>query len=148
MIWMRTWALAAAAPLALLLLAAACGSGDDAAPTPSGPALSDEQYLKVVCTGLTNFSDALLTRTKAEDIAGVIQEYIRQLQAVNPPGDLQKFHADFVKYLQDSVKDPTSLITRKPPMPADDIRRRVAAKERNVPECKNPTFFAIPSPTP
>ena len=125
--------------LVLTLLAAAC-SGDDA--KPAGDASTDEQYLKIICTGLSNFSDALVSKTSSDEIAKVIKEYIASLKPVTPPQDLAKFHKDFQKYLQDALDDPTSLVTKTPPLPSEDVRRRIASKEANVPECKNATFFS------
>ena len=121
----------------LLTVLAACG-GDD-----SKTEVSDEAYLKVVCTGLTNFSNAIATKTKAEEIARVIKDFIVEMEKVEPPDDVQKFHGEFVKYLEDSVADPTSLLTRKPPLPPDDVRRRLDSKQASVAECKDPTFFTV-----
>lgn len=124
---------------AFALLVAACGSDDS---KPVGDASTDEQYLKVICTGLSNFSDALVSKTSSDEIAKVIKEYIASLKPVTPPQDLEKFHKDFQKYLQDALDDPTSLVTKTPPLPADEVRRRIASKEANVPECRNATFFS------
>ncbi len=140
-------ALRATVVLALLLilatlLAACSGSGDDdPSPTPSGDPLSDEEYLAVICRGLTSFTDAIVSKTKAEDIATVIRDYVKSLQTVTPPGDLQTFHADYVKYLQDAVAEPTSLLTTKPPLPPDSVRQRLVTKEASVAECRDRTFF-------
>ena len=131
--------LAACSFAVLMVMLVACGD-DDA--KPAGEASTDEQYLKVVCTGLSNFSDALVSKTSSDEIAKVIKEYITSLKAVTPPRDLEKFHRDFEKYLQDALNDPTSLVTKTPPLPADEVRRRIASKEANVPECRNATFFS------
>ena len=119
---------------------AACNSKDD--PEPTGTPATDEQYLKAICTGLVNFSDALVSKTSSTEIAAVIKAYIVGMQQIQPPTDLQKFHKDFVKYLQDALNDPTSLVTTTPPLPSDDVRKRIASKERNVPECRDATFFS------
>lgn len=128
--------------LALLALPVlvACGSGSGGEEKTK---VDDEAYLKIMCTGLTNFSDALMTKTKAEEIAQVIKDFIAELQKVEPSSDVVTFHQEFVKYLEDSVSDPTSLVTRKPPVPPDDVRSRLSARESSVPECKNPTFFDV-----
>jgi hypothetical protein len=132
-------------PAALLfsvfLLASACG-GDDAKPAVSnGPAASDEEYLKAICSGTQNFSNALMSKSKSEEIAQVIKDFSASMKQISPPADLQKFHADFVKYLDDSLSDPTSLVTRRPPAPPAGARDRLVAKESKVPECKDGTFF-------
>ena len=116
-------------------------SNPNETPVASGTPLSDEAYLKVFCTGTVAYQDALLTKPKADDIAAVIKTYIASMEKVTPPEDLAKFHADYVQYLRDSVKDPTSLVTRAPPKPADGPRQRLAAKVTSVPECKYPTFL-------
>lgn len=129
----------------LALIAVACGGGSSGKSTPtssaSGPALSDEAYLKVICTGTENFSNAVISKTNPADIAAVIKDFSGSLKAVNPPSDLQTFHQQFIKYLDSAVNEPTSLITTAPPEPSDSVRQRLAAKESQVPECKDPTFF-------
>jgi hypothetical protein len=135
---MRTAIIGAFAFLTFFLIA--CGGGD--APKTKNPdALTDEGYLKVFCTGLTDYQDALVSKTTKEDIAKVITDYIAALKTVTPPDDLTKFHSDYIKYLQDAVADPTSLVTRKPPLPSDSVRQRLASKTTDVPECKYPTFL-------
>ena len=64
------------------------------------------------------------------------------MEETNPPSDLREYNDEFIKYLEDAVNDPTSLVTRQPPLPDDDIQRRLAAKEPSVEECKDPTFFS------
>lgn len=124
--------------LFLVPMAVACG-GDSSSGTKTG--VSDEEYLKVLCTGLSNFSDAMISKTTAAEIGQVIKDYIAEMKKVDPPSDVKQFHQDFVKYLEDSLSDPTSLVTRKPPLPPDGARKRLAAKEPGVAECKSPTFF-------
>jgi hypothetical protein len=131
----------AALLFSVLPLASACG-GDDAKPTaPAGPTVSDEEYLKAICSGTRNFSNALMSKTKPEEIATVIKDFSASMKQLSPPSDLQKFQTDFVKYLDDSLSDPTSLVTRKPPAPPAAVRDRLVAAEARVPECKDGTFF-------
>lgn len=147
---MRPFRISLILPLLVLVIAAvftaaACGGGGSPKPTPtaptSGPTLTDEQYLKAICTGTQAFSDALISKTTADGIAQVIKQFSTNLKSINPPGDLRTFHAAFIKYLDDSLTDPTSLLTKSPPEPPDSVRQRLASKESSVPECKNPTFF-------
>jgi hypothetical protein len=128
--------LAVAAPLQL---AASGGDDDD---SNGGGTGTDEGYLKAICTGTSDFSNALLSKTTAAEIADVIRAFITKMKAANPPADLVKYNDEFIKYLEDSVSDPTSLVTKQPPLPSDDIRKRLAAKESSVAECKDPTFFS------
>jgi hypothetical protein len=132
-----TWVVALVAAGTIL---AGC-SGGSAKPTPVGPALSDDAYLQVICTGLSNFSNALLTKTKPEDLAQVIKDYIASLQGVQPPAGVEQFHQGFIKYLQDSIADPTSLVTKTPPLPTGAVRQRLATAETQTPECKDAKFF-------
>ena len=131
--------------IAVALSVVACGGGGSskATPTPptSGPTATDEQYLKAICTGTQAFSDALISKTTADGIAQVIKQFSSNLKTINPPADLRTFHAAFIKYLDDSLTDPTSLLTKSPPEPPDSARQRLASKESSVPECKKPTFF-------
>jgi hypothetical protein len=132
------------ATLMLVVLAgAACGGGakSSATPTPSGPTISDEEYLRAICVGVTQFSDALVSKSSADEITKVVRDFSASMKKLTPPADLQKYNTDFTKYLDDAANDPTSLVTKKPPLPADSVRQRLAAKEMNVPECKAPTFF-------
>lgn len=140
MVRMQRIAVWVVAVLATGAIMASCGGGS-AHPTPSGPALSDQEYLKVVCTGLSNFSTALLTKTKPEDLAQVIKDYIASLQKVQPPAGVEQFQQDFIKYLQDSIADPTSLVTKPPPLPSSAVRQRLASVEIQTPECKDAKFF-------
>jgi hypothetical protein len=135
--------------LALPVLAA-CGDDDNdkgasaATQTPSGGgvALSDEAYLKVLCTGLVKYQDTILsTTTKADDIAKVIRDYIASFDGVTPPKGLEKWQQDYTKYLNDAINDPTALVVTPPPMPPDSERDRLASKTSSVPECKYPTFL-------
>lgn len=123
-----------------MLVAAACGGGDSS--KPSGNELTDEQYLAAICSGTSRFAEALVTKTKAEDIAQVIRQFSADMKALNPPADLKSYTGQFVKYLDDAVADPTSLVTRTPPLPSKDVRDRLATKETSVPECKSGTFFS------
>jgi hypothetical protein len=126
----------------------ACGD-DDATPPTDRPAGTDEDYLRAICIGTSNFSNALLSKTNPDDIATVIKDFIAQMKALNPPADLVKYNDEFVKYLEDSVNEPTSLVTRPPPLPSSDVQRRIAALEPSIPECKDGTFFtrgATPAP--
>lgn len=136
---MRTLFVYALLPLAIAL-AVACG-GEDAPKTPPN-AVTDEAYLKAICSGSANFSDALLTKTKPEEIGQVIKAFSASMKALTPPDDLKDYNQQFTKYLDDAVADPTSLVTRTPPLPKQSIRDRLAAKESSVPECKNGTFFS------
>ncbi|MCY4393394.1 MAG: hypothetical protein OXE43_15325 [Chloroflexi bacterium] len=129
-------ALALAAFLGLLFLA--CDDG----PPPS--AVDDEGYLAVMCANLDRFSDAILVETEEAGIAAVIEDFIDELEAVAPPADLRDFHEAFIEYLEDAVDDPTSPLVLPPPLPDDDVRERLAGKERSVEECREPTFFSNP----
>ena len=64
------------------------------------------------------------------------------MKALNPPADLAEYNAQFVAYLEAALEEPTSLVTTAPPAPPDDARRRLAALEPTIPECKDPTFFS------
>ena len=157
--WLRAVPLFA---LAIVMAGAlvACGGGGDATTTPTagGPVLTDEEYLKAICTGTKNFSDALISKTTAAGIGEVVSDFKTQMASLNPPADLKDFNAEFVKYLEDSLKDPTSLLTRKPPAPPSKVRDRLVSKEANVAECHGQeTFFdaqaeaagsVVASPTP
>lgn len=143
------------APLVLLalVLSAACGSdgGDDddrVIPTPSGPPLSEEEYLRTLCTGLTSYQDSLMTAKSGEDIAGTIERFIESMTAVSPPADLREWHVDFVRYLEDGLDDPTSLSTAPPPELDRDTADRLAQKTEDIAECKYPTFLAPPDEDP
>ena len=119
-----------------------CSGNDDGADnTDPGNRSTDEQYLKAICIGLTNFSDAILSKTTSAEIAAVIKAYVASMKELSPPTDLDRFHQDYVKYLQSAVDEPTSLLSRTPPLPPDAVRKRIASKERNVPECRDATFF-------
>ncbi len=137
--------------LLLLLVTAACG-GSKAQPAvtadPSSPRLSDEAYLKAICTGTSAVSDAAIAATTKEAIAKVIQDFSASMKAINPPADLEDFQSQFVKYLDDAVSDPTSVLTEKPPLPPDGPRERLTRKESQVPECRDPMFFDPPAVSP
>jgi hypothetical protein len=108
--------------------------------TPSGPPVSDEEYLKAFCTGVTNYNDAILSKPK-EGILQAVKDYIASMERVNPPEDLQSFHQEFLRYLKAAEAEPTDLVVIPPPKPAEPQRERLAKKTANVPECKYPTFL-------
>ena len=136
--------------LILVLFASFACTGDDDASNATSPGnrSTDEQYLRAVCIGLTNFSDAIVSKTSSAEIAAVIKAYVASMKELSPPVDLDKFHRDYVKYLQSAVDEPTSLLTRTPPLPPDAVRKRIASKERGVPECRDATFFSTRSAQP
>ncbi len=120
------------------LLALACD--DEPPPDP----VADEEYLALMCANLDRFSDAVLEATEEAAIAAVIEDFIEALEAVEPPADLRDFHAAFIEYLEEAVDDPTSPLVLAPPLPDEDVRERLADKERSVEECREPTFFGGP----
>jgi hypothetical protein len=124
-----------------VFLAACGGGGDDSSSAATGPTSSDEEYLAAICQGTKDFSDAIVSKTKAEEIAQVIKDFSASMKKLTPPADLQQFNKDFTKYLDDSLNDPTQLLTRQPPEPPSGVRDRLLTKESNVSECKNVTTF-------
>jgi hypothetical protein len=116
----------------------ACGDDDE----PEGPGGSDEDYLRLICQGAQDFSNAVISKTTADEIGEVIRDFIGVMEEADPPADLRDFNDEFVRYLEDSLADPTSLLTRNPPLPDEDVQRRLAAKELTVEECKDGTFFS------
>lgn len=137
---MRRFLFAGAILVPALVLFSSCGDdGDDDTPRSGG---TDEEYLAAICKGTSDFSNALLTKTTAAEIGNVIEDFITLMKDANPPADLADYNQEFVKYLEDALADPTSLVTREPPLPPDDIQRRLAAKELSVDECKDGTFFS------
>ncbi len=137
---MVRWVVALGGACVLAAAMAACGGGSDK-PAAVTPGVSDEEYLKVICSGTQGFSDALISQTTVDGIAKSIKDFIAAMNAVTPPSDLQAFHKDLLKYLDDSLKDPTSAVTRKRPQPPDKARQRLAAKEPSVPECSKVHYF-------
>ena len=156
----RIFALAVLCVLPLGLLAA-CGGGDDAAPTatatnggsntatvettptgtPAGP-LTDREYLAVICTGLENYTTAVLREQTVEGLSKVVRDYVASLEAVIPPSDLADFHQQFIDYLTAAVESPTDLLTSPRPLPPDDVRNRLAGLEDQVDECRDAKFFS------
>ena len=129
------------------LVALACGGGngggdEPATEPPASRAVSDEGYLAAMCAGLERFSAAAQTATEAASIAAVIVDFIVALTAVEPPADLVEFHEAFIAYLEEAVDDPTRPLVVARPLPDEEPRERLAAKERSVPECRDPAFFA------
>lgn len=134
---------------AAALLFASCGGSK----TPSGTATSgaavtstsasDEAYLRVICGGADNFFNALQTATTTDQLSKVIEAFIFDLQQADPPSDLTDFNGEFIKYLQDAVDNPTSLVSANPPLPPEAARQRLVSKESDVEECKDPTFLDV-----
>lgn len=127
--------------VAFALALGACGDGKTDEPEPTGNELTDEQYLAVFCTGIANYREALLNQPSAAGIADSIKSYVAELKKVQPPTGLAKWHKSYITYLEDAEKDPTSLVSTEPPLPPDAERTRLAAKVKDVPECKYPTFL-------
>jgi hypothetical protein len=127
---------------------AACGGdSNDPRPTPtpvpgsSGP-LSDEEYLAVICGGLSDYTAALLTASSVDEIRDVVQAYIDSLEAVEPPADVVPFHTQFVDYLVAALEEPTALVTTPRPLPEKAVRDRLADLEPSVEVCDDVTYFA------
>ncbi len=135
---MPRFLLLSAVAAVLLVLFAACGGGDE--PSPDN-GVSDEDYLRVLCTGLDQYSDSLLAAAKPDQIAKVIENYITAMKAVTPPNDLAAFHTGFIVYLEQGLADPKALLTASPPRPPEKAASRLAAKEPKVSECQDATYF-------
>jgi hypothetical protein len=143
---MRTRYLTALFLIPVLLFGAACGDdGDDdtGSDAPSAkPGGNDEDYLKAICSGTQEFSNALITKTSVEEIGQVVEDFVATMKDTNPPDDLEQYNAEFIQYLEEALSDPTSLVTRNPPLPPEDVQRRLAGKEVTIDECKDGTFFS------
>lgn len=131
----------------LILLGFALASGaacsDDDEPAPGG--VSDEAYLAVLCSGLQRFSDVLIARSTPDEIRAAIREYVEELRGLTPPSDIARFHEQYIAYLEAAEAEPLRLASPAP-LPENSARRRLAALEGSVEECKNPTFFQEPAP--
>lgn len=121
-------------------LLGACGGGDN--PPKSTGTGNDEDYLRAVCAGIDQVSDALVAATSPAEIARVIEDFAATMRAIDPPPDLADYNQKFVAYLEAAVDDPTSVVTTSPPLPPDAARRRLASLEPSIPECREPTFFS------
>ena len=144
-----------ALPAAFALLAAATlACSGDSKPRASntdpgevviatGTPVTDEAYLAVFCTGATHYQEAVNTERTKEGLARAVQDYSSEMAKLVPPEDLRAFHGSFIKYLNDAVSEPTTLLTKAPPLPPESVRSRLAGKTSNVPECKYPTFLSI-----
>jgi hypothetical protein len=142
------------------LLVIACGGGGDAddgetptatstastvepGSTPVTPvAVDDRGYLAVICSGLEEYTAAIIREQTVEGIQEVVVAYIDSLQSVIPPEDLAGFHAAFIAYLSEAVESPTDLLATPRPLPPDDVRERLADLENDVPECRDARFFS------
>jgi hypothetical protein len=130
-----------------LTLAISCGDDADDDNTPTSVVTpgtgNDEDYLRAVCLGTANFSNALLSATSVEAIREVVEQFADEMRALNPPADLTEYNVAFVAYLDAAANgDPTSLVTTTPPEPPGDVRRRMALLEPTIDECRDPTFFS------
>ena len=150
--------LVAALSLVPLLLMACGGGGDDDAETPTATspvstpepgttpttpvAVDDRAYLAVICSGLEEYTAAIIREQTVEGIQEVVVAYIASLQAVIPPDDVAGFHSAFIAYLSEAVESPTDLLTSPRPLPPDDVRERLADLENDVPECRDARFFS------
>lgn len=120
-------------------------AGETAAPTPGGTPvgpLTDEEYLAVVCSGLEEYTAAVLRERTVEGLSAVVQDYVASLQGVLPPADLEDFHSRFIDYLLAAIESPTDLLAIPRPLPEEDVRERLAGKEDDVPECADARFFS------
>jgi hypothetical protein len=129
--------------LSALVLLVACGDDDDNSEAIGGG--SDEEYLRIICAGSRDFSNALVRETSVEGIGKSIEDFIANLQRADPPGDLEKFHADLLSYLQTALDDPTSLAVKPRPQPPEKARSRLAEKEDELPECEAVGYFTPPA---
>ena len=121
-------------------LLSACGGGDK--PPKAMGTGNDEDYLRAVCAGIDQVSDALVAATSPAEIARVLEDFAATMRATDPPPDLADYNQKFVAYLEAAVDDPTSVVTTSPPLPPASARRRLASLEPSIPECRQPTFFS------
>ncbi len=134
-----------------VLLLVACGGGSGSNKNADGNGAggvaggTDEDYLRIICAGSVEFSNALVRETTVEGIARTIEEFITNLEAAEPPSDLQGFHADLLDYLKTSLDDPTALAVKPRPQPPEDVRERLAQKENALPECDEVGYFTPPA---
>lgn len=126
---------------ALAGLVLACGDGSPTPPAAEGVPATDEQYLAAICTHLERLTDALVSPRTADEVRAAIQRFADDLRRLTPPADLIDFHRKFIAYLDSAVERPLDVLTRRPPLPEESVRRRLAAKELSVAECRRPTFF-------
>lgn len=140
---------------AALWAAAACGgSGDDeATATPPQNAtpgtvrqVDDLGYLDVFCGGVARYFDVVQTATTVDEIAEAVEVFIAELEAIEPPEDVQPFHEAFLEYLRASTDDPTRLLVAPPPVPDEAVRDRLASKESQVDSCQASNFFSSRDP--
>lgn len=134
---MRALAVAAALALATLTLAAACA--DTEAPANNGA--SDEDYLAALCSAFDEYSRALAAATDAAGIETVTAAFAVSMKAVTPPNDLATFQADLIAYIEAGAADPQSVVAAAEPRPPDKARDRLAAKEGDVKECREASYF-------
>lgn len=126
---------------ALAGLVLSCGGGSPTPPAAEGVPATDEQYLAAICTHLERLTDALVSPRSADEVRAAIHRFADDLRQLTPPADLADFHREFIAYLDSAVERPLDLVTRRPPLPEESVRRRLAAKEPSVAECRRPTFF-------
>ena len=139
-----------------VLAFAACGGGGDDSPTATPAAggatpgtpreVDDLGYLEVFCGGIARYFDAVQTATTVDEIAGAVDAFVSEMEAVAPPEDVRPFHQAFIDYLRASADDPTSLLVEPPPVPDEAIRDRLAGKESQVDSCKESNFFSSRDP--
>jgi hypothetical protein len=125
----------------VLLLASACGRDGEAEPPVQGTPVSDEEYMTALCTGLQDFSSALIGAEPADELTRIIQDYAATMAAIVPPRDISKFHVEYVAYLEAAEREPLLLVGGSPPLPPPAARARLVAVERDIDSCRTPTYF-------
>jgi hypothetical protein len=153
-----------------ILLLAACGTPETAAPPASAPtaqpAAADtgacgEEPLRAYRTGynsiIDRWGDAAIKagQTPAADLKPVIdsmQQIVGELQGLQPPACAQPAHAESVEAMKLSINGYETLLAQKDAGSKirDSIDLLADARDRvaSLPEAPVPTPTALPSPTP
>ncbi len=127
--------------LVLTALFAACGESDDGVVPGAPEGVSDEEYLTMLCGGSQRFAAALIAQSSPEQLRAVIATYAADMESIDPPRDVSKFHLEYIAYLREAEAEPALMVAGSPPLPPEPARGRIAAKENSVEACKEPVYF-------
>ena len=105
----------------------------------------EEQYIKSLCLGLSDFSSQINMHTDAENIIVSIGKFSDLLVTLIPPSELSDWHKEYIRFLEKITHGPSAFSDLKPIFPNIANREHFSDLELKVLSCQDVNYFAKPN---